>query len=83
MSLRSGNQRAGKERGGILGTDLFARLVREEQGQDLIEYALLTALIGFACIAAFDLIRSAIYNVYLSWNNSANSNWRPPDPTPW
>jgi Flp pilus assembly pilin Flp len=62
-------------------SDVF-RLFGDERGQDLIEYALLTTLIGLACIAVFDLIRSAIYNVYLSWNTSANSNWRPPDPTP-
>ena len=28
------------------------RLIREEQAQDLIEYALLTALLALACIAA-------------------------------
>ena len=29
--------------------NLFARFVREENGQDLIEYALLAALIALGC----------------------------------
>ena len=56
------------------------RLLVDEQGQDLIEYALLTSLIGFSTIAAFDLIRASIAFVYGTWNTSANANWRPPDP---
>jgi Flp pilus assembly pilin Flp len=58
----------------------FCRLLGDEHGQDLIEYALLTSLIGFSTIAAFDVIRAAIAFVYGTWNTSANANWRPPDP---
>ena len=32
--------------------NLLMRLVREDQGQDLIEYALLAAFIALACITA-------------------------------
>jgi pilus assembly protein Flp/PilA len=32
--------------------NLFSRVVREEQGQDLIEYALLAGLISLASVAA-------------------------------
>jgi Flp pilus assembly pilin Flp len=56
------------------------RLFADEQGQDLIEYALLTTVIAFASIAVFDLIRNSIAFAYTSWNTSANSNWYPPDP---
>ena len=31
-------------------TNLMTRLVREEEGQDLIEYSLLAALISVVCI---------------------------------
>ncbi len=31
--------------------NLFARFVREEAGQDLIEYALLAGLIALVCVA--------------------------------
>lgn len=30
---------------------LIARLVREEEGQDLVEYAMLVALIAIVCVA--------------------------------
>ncbi|HJR59027.1 MAG TPA: hypothetical protein VJ813_06515 [Vicinamibacterales bacterium] len=33
-------------------TQLLARLAREEEAQDLIEYALLSALLAVACITA-------------------------------
>jgi Flp pilus assembly pilin Flp len=58
----------------------LARLWTDDTGQDLIEYALLTTVIGLASIAVFDLIRGAIAFAYQSWNTSANSNWYPPDP---
>jgi Flp pilus assembly pilin Flp len=56
------------------------RLFADEQGQDLIEYALLTTVIGLASIAVFDLIRAAIANAYTTYNAATNSNWYPPDP---
>jgi len=58
----------------------LARLWTDDTGQDLIEYALLTTVIGLASIAVFDQIRAAIAFVYGTWNASANSNWYPPDP---
>jgi Flp pilus assembly pilin Flp len=56
------------------------RLLVDDEGQDLIEYALLTTVIGLACIAVFDVIRTSIGTVYGTWNTSANANWYPPDP---
>ena len=40
--------------------NLFARFVREEAGQDLIEYALLAALIAVACSAAMTTLAGKI-----------------------
>jgi len=39
---------------------LLRRLVREEDAQDLVEYALLAALISMASIAAMSALGSAI-----------------------
>lgn len=39
---------------------LLARLVRESDGQDLIEYALLAALVALAAITAMNSLGSAI-----------------------
>jgi Flp pilus assembly protein, pilin Flp len=48
--------------------ELFTRLLREEAGQDLIEYALLTALIGTVGILAWQNIGSGIGNAYSWWD---------------
>jgi Flp pilus assembly pilin Flp len=50
--------------------ELIARLVREDEGQDLVEYVLLISLIGLALIASFDTVRGAIARVFTSVNNS-------------
>ena len=59
---------------------LLRRLFVEDEGQDLIEYALLTGAIGFAGVVGFDLISAAINAVYSSWDAGVNSLWEPPDP---
>ena len=38
----------------------FQRLVREEDGQDILEYALLTGLVVLAAVAAIGLTGNAI-----------------------
>ncbi len=40
--------------------NLFVRFVREDAGQDLIEYALLGALIAVACTVAMSALATAI-----------------------
>lgn len=40
------------------------RLVREEAGQDLIEYALLAALLAVACMGAMRLLSSGTVNLF-------------------
>jgi Flp pilus assembly pilin Flp len=59
---------------------LVLRLFRDEQGQDLIEYALLTAFIGFAGIAVFNLLLGVISNTYGYQEDAVNSLCVPPDP---
>lgn len=56
------------------------RLVDDERGQDLIEYALLTTAIGFAGILVWDLVRAAIGNTYGSWETGVNAIWESPNP---
>jgi Flp pilus assembly pilin Flp len=59
---------------------LLHRFVADEAAQDLIEYALLCTVIGFAGAAAFQLIMAAIGNTYGSWDNGVNQLWNTPDP---
>lgn len=56
------------------------RLWADEAGQDLVEYALLTAAVGFVAIAAWDSIRAALANTYGTWQTSINDLWEPPAP---
>ncbi len=53
--------------------DLLARFIHEDAGQDLVEYALLLALISLATIAAMGLLGGAINNKYNSASATVNS----------
>lgn len=44
--------------------NLMDRFVREEEGQDLIEYSLLCALIAVACIAAMQGLANDINGIF-------------------
>ena len=44
--------------------NIVTRFVREEEGQDLIEYSLLAALIAVACVAAMNLLADDINAVF-------------------
>jgi pilus assembly protein Flp/PilA len=43
---------------------LFSRLVRDEQGQDLIEYALLATFVALVAIVGATALGSALNNWY-------------------
>jgi Flp pilus assembly pilin Flp len=60
---------------------LVRRLVADETGQDLIEYALLTTTIGFAGIFAWTLVASAIGTTYGTWESSVDTLVIPPNPS--
>ena len=45
---------------------LLLRLLREEEGQDLVEYALLVAAIALGLIAAIQGIAQALSSIYTS-----------------
>ena len=56
-------------------------LVVSEDGQDLIEYALLSAFIGVCAILAWQNIPPAIAGAYNSWDGSVqNLSSCTPDP---
>ena len=59
---------------------LLAKFVRNESGQDVIEYALLSAFIGLAAVAVFPLIQSGLNAAYMSWDGATQGLWEPLDP---
>jgi pilus assembly protein Flp/PilA len=44
--------------------NLVVRFVREEEGQDLIEYSLLAAIIAVGCITVMGSVKTAIIGVF-------------------
>ncbi len=47
------------------------RLVQEPDGQDLLEYGLLAALIAIFAVGAVSLLGNTIYNIF--WSNIAQN----------
>jgi Flp pilus assembly pilin Flp len=58
----------------------LGRLVREEQGSDLIEYALLATLIALVGVAGMNAISGALNTAYFSWDASNEAIWQVPPP---
>jgi pilus assembly protein Flp/PilA len=53
--------------------NLIARFVREEEGQDLVEYALLIAFIALACIIGLQNLGTALNQTYNTISSSLQS----------
>ena len=63
-----------------MGT-LLVRLIRDDEGQDLIEYALLTAGLGLAGIAVWPAITTAVGVAYGTWDTRTQGLWETPPPS--
>lgn len=59
---------------------LLIRLVREDQGQDLAEYALLGAFIGLAGLAVWVAIQDVMAARYVELDAAEQELWQPPNP---
>jgi hypothetical protein len=59
---------------------LLRRLAIETDGQDIVEYALLTTFIGFTGAAAWALMRTGLGTVYNSYLTAVWNLWEPADP---
>jgi pilus assembly protein Flp/PilA len=54
-------------------TALFMRFVREEQGQDLIEYALLAGFISLVAVTGITAVGTGVNGVYNNINTQIGS----------
>lgn len=52
----------------------LACLVADESGQDIVEYALLSAAVGLAGVAVVDLLAGSMSAAYTSWDTAAQSD---------
>ena len=53
---------------------LFSALVNDESGQDLVEYALVVALIALGSITAMGTLSTAIQNAFTNVGTTLTSN---------
>lgn len=54
--------------------------MREEDGQDVVEYALLTASVGLMGIATWPVITASIGATYQRLDTQTQDLWEVPDP---
>ncbi len=66
--------------GGRRLMEFAARFLRDDCGDDLIEYALLTTTVGCVGVAAYSFVSSAIASAYQSWTYGQQNLWIPPNP---
>ena len=59
---------------------LFTRLRRDAGAQDLLEYALLVALVGLLGIAAWSLIRTNLGTRYQRYDTKTQELYAPKNP---
>ena len=59
---------------------LLRRVVAADEGQDVVEYALLAALVALASVAAIHAVQTRMQTTYVSWSTAAQSCWQMPDP---
>jgi pilus assembly protein Flp/PilA len=53
---------------------LLQNLMADESGQDLIEYALVAALVGLGSVASMSTLAGSISNAFNSVGNTLNSS---------
>jgi Flp pilus assembly pilin Flp len=58
------------------------RLIRGDEGQDLIEYAFLCVFVAFAALAAWTGVRTAMTGAYGALDTNEQNLWITPDPPP-
>jgi Flp pilus assembly pilin Flp len=62
-------------------TAFVERLAREDSGQDVVEYALLTAFFGLAVLAAWTSLLEALRVSHGGTTSGVQSLWEPPPPS--
>jgi Flp pilus assembly pilin Flp len=56
--------------------------IADDSGQDLIEYALLTAIIGISGVLILSVLSTTMGTSYASWDAAGQNAWQPCPPQP-
>jgi Flp pilus assembly pilin Flp len=54
--------------------ELISKFIRDEEGQDLVEYALLLVFLALAAIAVLPTLGSSVNKVFSQSNSSLNAS---------
>jgi len=60
---------------------LIVRWVREDEGQDLIEYALLAVTVALGAVTALNFLLNAMGTSYNQSMTNVGGQWQTPDPS--
>lgn len=60
----------------------FRQRALQEQGQELVEFALLTLLVMAIGSAVFVALQSGMGSAYVTWGTAIFDNWQPSAPAP-
>ena len=61
---------------------VLKNFIAREEGQDLVEYALLSGIVGVAGILVFPVIVDKMGTAYANWQTGAQNAWEPCAPAP-
>jgi Flp pilus assembly pilin Flp len=59
---------------------IAAGVLADDSGQDLIEYALLTAIVGISGVLILSALSTTMSTAYSSWNTAGQNAWQPCPP---
>jgi Flp pilus assembly pilin Flp len=65
---------------GALAANAVRVFVRDDDGQDVIEYGLLSAFFGIVCIAVWLSIEDRLRTNYQNYDSNTQSIWASPNP---
>jgi Flp pilus assembly pilin Flp len=58
------------------------RFLLDDNGQDLVEYALLSGIISIGSVLLLSLVTDAMRGAYVGWHTAAHTAWEPCPPAP-
>jgi Flp pilus assembly pilin Flp len=65
----------------VSSSKLIRQLIRDEYGQDIVEYVLLTAFFGLCAMLAWTNLREALGITYRGTTTGVQDLWAPPPPS--
>jgi Flp pilus assembly pilin Flp len=72
--------RSGAAHSGVLLSACVVHLLTDDDGQDLVEYALLSGIVGVGSMLLLPIIATAMHDAYVSWHTAAHTAWEPCPP---